>query len=114
MTYFDIFALGWNLNALMFFINFIISLRLFRSEADADVIQEKMATLKQLQVEFEKYYPNRKLEVIFMYLLPFASFFRTIYRLFEMTLFFSKNQGTTLYDFMVYKYYNDIQRAKLK
>lgn len=114
MSYTDIFILGWNLNALMFFFNFVISLRLFKSEVDADVIEEKMKVLKELQVEFELYYPNRKMEVLATYMIPFTAFFRTSYRVLEMILFFSKNRTTTLYDFMVYKYYTDIQKAKSK
>lgn len=114
MSYFDIFILGWNLNVLAFLLNFLISLRVFSKSEDRDLIVYKMNELKELQVEFEKYYPNRKFEVLTMYFIPFASFFRTNYRIVEMFMFFSKNRNTSIYDFMIYKYSSDINKAKFR
>ena len=48
------------------------------------------------------------------YMIPFTAFFRMSYRLFEMYMFFTKNSGTSMYDYMSYKYESDIKLAKQK
>lgn len=111
MSYIDIFILGWNLNALMFVVNLLLAVGTLKS-SNPETLQEQSVLLNELQSEFQKYYPNRKLETIISYLIPFTAFLRVSFRLVEMFAFFSKNRGTTMYDFMVYKYSSDIQRAK--
>jgi hypothetical protein len=34
------------------------------------------------------------------------------FRIIEMFSFFSRNKGTSMFDFMVYKYQSDINKAK--
>lgn len=111
MSYFDICILGWNLNALMFVVNLLLAVKTLKS-SDPESLQEQSTVLNELHSEFEKYYPNRKIETIISYLIPFTAFLRVTFRLFEMFAFFSKNRGTTMFDFMVYKYSTDIQKAK--
>jgi len=111
MTYSEIFILGWNLNALMFIVNLILAFNVIRS---SDPIQlskenEKLSALKQ---EIDIYYPNRIIETIGSYLIPFTAFYRVSFRLVQMSSFFKRNPGTTMYDFMVYKYEEDIKKAK--
>ncbi|MBD3841044.1 MAG: hypothetical protein IE909_04000 [Campylobacterales bacterium] len=113
MQYTDIFILGWNLNALMFVVNLYLATSIIRtSEMDQFEIQRKV--LHTLQTEFEQYYPNRKIETLFSYLIPFTAFYRVLFRLLEMFLFFQKNKNTKMYDFVVYKYQSDIEKAKNK
>ncbi|PLY11488.1 MAG: hypothetical protein C0626_02695 [Arcobacter sp.] len=113
MSYLDICILGWNLNALMFVTNLLLAVRVIRAN-NVDEIEEQTRFLEELKFEFDKYYPNRKIEIIISYLVPFTAFFRMTLRLLEMFLFFTKNKNTTMYDFMVYKYSYDIQKAKSK
>jgi hypothetical protein len=113
MSYFDIFILGWNLNALMFVVNLLLAIRVIKTN-NIEEIEEQTRLLEDLKFEFDKYYPNRKIEIIISYAIPFTAFFRMSLRLLEMFLFFSKNKDTTMYDFMVYKYSYDIQKAKSK
>lgn len=113
MSYLDIFIFGWNLNALMFVVNLLLAIRVIKS-SDIEVIQEQTRLLEDLKYEFDKYYPNRKIEIIITYIVPFTAFFRMSLRLLEMFFFFSKNKNTTMYDFMVYKYSYDIEKAKSK
>jgi len=113
MSYLDICILGWNLNALMFVTNLLLAVRVIRAN-NVDEIEEQTKFLEELKFEFDKYYPNRKIEIIISYLVPFTAFFRMTLRLLEMFLFFTKNKNTTMYDFMVYKYSYDIQKAKSK
>jgi hypothetical protein len=113
MSYIDICILGWNLNALMFVTNLLLAVRVIRAN-NVDEIEEQTRFLEELKLEFDKYYPNRKIEVIASYAIPFTAFFRMSIRILEMFLFFTKNKNTTMYDFMVYKYSCDIQKAKSK
>lgn len=111
MNYVDIFMLGWNLNALMFVINLLLAIRVVKTN-DPSVLQEQTEKLGVLKQEFDQYYPNRKYETMATYAIPFTAFFRMSFRLIEMVSFFSRNSGTSMYDFMVYKYTSDITRAK--
>jgi hypothetical protein len=111
MSYEEIFILGWNLNALMFVVNLLLAIRVVRSKGHDDLERESQ-TLAQLKEEFDQYYPNRKYETMGTYLIPFTAFFRMNFRILEMVMFFVKNKDTSMYDFMVYKYTNDILRAK--
>ncbi len=111
MSYLDICILGWNLNALMFVTNLLLAVRVIRTN-DVEEIEEQTRFLEELKFEFDKYYPNRKIEIIISYAIPFTAFFRMTLRLVEMFFFFTKNKNTTMYDFMVYKYSYDIQKAK--
>ncbi len=111
MSYLDICILGWNLNALMFVTNLLLAVRVIRAN-NVEEIEEQTKFLEELKFEFDKYYPNRKIEIIISYIVPFTAFFRMTLRLLEMFLFFTKNKNTTMYDFMVYKYSYDIQKAK--
>lgn len=111
MTYTDIFVLGWNLNIIMFVINFLIVLRVVSNKAKDDLKGES-EVLRQLKEEFDHYYPYRKYMTMLTYLIPFTAFFRMSYRLFEMYMFFNKNAGTGIYDYMMYKYQMDIAIAK--
>ena len=113
MTYADIFILGWKLNALMFIINFMLAIRIIKSNNPADLHKEN-EILSELKEEFEKFYPNRGLETLASYFIPFTAFFRVGWKLIEMNMFFSKNKGTSIFDFMVYKYQSDIAKAKNK
>ena len=60
----------------------------------------------------EKYYPNRTLTTMITYVVPFTAFFRMNYKLVEMYFFFQKNTEAKMFDYMVYKYTYDIQKAK--
>lgn len=111
MSYSDIFIVGWNLNALMFILNFLIALTVISNKQNRDLKAESQA-LRDLKNEFEHYYPYRKYTTLLSYMLPFTAFFRMAYRLFEMSMFFAKNSGTTMYDYMTYKYQMDIAIAK--
>ena len=112
MSYSDIFILGWNLNALMFVINLFVAVNIFRSVEDPIELQEYTNTIEELNEEFKKYYPNRTFETLISFIVPFTAFYRILFRLIEMYLFFKKNQGTKIYDFMIYKYQHDIDKAK--
>lgn len=89
MSYFDICILGWNLNALMFVVNLLLAVKTLKS-SDPESLQEQSTVLNELHSEFEKYYPNRKIETIISYLIPFTAFLRVTFRLFEMFAFFLK------------------------
>ena len=111
MNYLDICIIGWNLNALMFVINFLMAIRVISTQ-DRTKLQEESVVLKELKDELEKYYPNRIYSTIISYLVPFTAFFRMSFRLVEMFFFFQKNQEAKMFDYMVYKYTYDIQKAK--
>lgn len=113
MSYADIFIMGWNLNAFMFVLNFIIVLKVVSNKQNIDLKQES-EVLRELKGEFEQYYPYRKYTTLLSYIIPFTAFFRMGYRLFEMYMFFNKNEGTSMYDYMKYKYQMDIATAKQK
>jgi len=111
MEYGDIFILGWNLNAMMFVLNLLVAINIFRSGQIADIEKNKQI-LDELHSEFEKLYPNRKFETIISYIVPFAAFYRVGYKLIEIYMFLKKNKNSTIFDFMIYKYQVDIQKAK--
>ncbi len=111
MSYLDICIMGWNLNALMFAVNFILAIRTISSQ-DKIKLQQDSLVLKELKEELEKYYPYRTYTTLASYLVPFTAFFRMSFRLVEMFFFFQKNQEAKMFDYMVYKYSYDIQRAK--
>ena len=111
MSYEDIFVLGWNLNALMVLINLLLAINIFKS-SDPIEMQKNSEVLKKLNIEFEHYYPNRKFETLISFIIPFTAFYRILFRIVEMYLFFQKNHGTKIYDFMIYKYQRDIDKAK--
>ncbi len=113
MSYIDICIMGWNLNAFMFVVNFLMAIRVI-SSSDRDKLQEESVVLKELKEQMEMYYPYRTQTTIITYLVPFTAFFRMSYRLIEMFFFFQKNQGSRMFDYMVYKYTNEIERAKNK
>jgi hypothetical protein len=111
MSYFDIFSLGWNLNALTFVINFLVAISILKSTNQIDMHKESQV-LNDLKDEYEKVYPNRKYETIMSYIIPFTAMFRTIYKMIEMKIFFNKNKNAKIFDFIVYKYKTDINRIK--
>jgi len=111
MTYSEIFILGWNLNAFMFVLNFILAITVIKSNHPDD-LQKQNEILERLKEEFDEYYPNRKYETLITYIIPFTAFFRMSFRIIEMFSFFSRNKGTSMFDFMVYKYESDINKAK--
>ena len=111
MSYIEIFIIGWNLNALMFAINFFIAIKTISSQ-DRSILAQQSLILKDLKDELEKYYPNRTLTTLLTYIVPFTAFFRMSFRLIEMFFFFQKNKGAKMFDYMVYKYTNEINKAK--
>jgi len=111
MSYGDIFIIGWNLNALMFVVNLLMAFTILKSSDPMDLVKES-EQLNILKEEFDKYYPNRRYETLITYFFPFTAFFRLGFRFFEMSLFFKKNEGTKMYDFMIYKYQSDIDKMK--
>ena len=111
MSYLDICILGWNLNAFMFVVNFLIAIRVISTQ-DRDKLQEESLVLKELKDELEKYYPNRTLTTLLTYIVPFTASFRMTYKLVEMLFFFQKNKEAKMFDYMVYKYNFDINNAK--
>jgi hypothetical protein len=113
MEYIDIFILGWNLNALMFVVNLFLAANIIKT-SQIDIFEQQKETLDTLQKEFEQYYPNRKIETLVSYMIPFTAFYRVLFRIVEMSFFLNKNKGSHIFDYVVYKYQNDINRAKLK
>lgn len=111
MSYLDICIIGWNLNALMFVINFLLAIKVISTQ-DRDTLQEESVVLKELKEELDNYYPYRTYSTFFTYAVPFAAFFRMSFRFIEMFLFFQKNQNTKMFDFMVYKYTSEINKVK--
>jgi len=111
MSYLDICIIGWNLNAFMFVVNLLIAVKVISTQ-DRAKLQEESLILKELKEELEKYSPNRNYSTIITYMVPFTAFFRMGFRLVEMFFFFQKNQEAKMFDYMVYKYSYDIQKAK--
>lgn len=111
MTYTDIFILGWNLNAAMFVVNLFMAINVIKTNNVEDIEKESQA-LGELKQEFDKYYPNRQYETLLSYAIPFTAFYRILFKLFEMVMFFNKNKGSKMFDFIVYKYQSDIDKAK--
>ena len=113
MSYLDICILGWNLNALMFLINFVMAINVISSQ-NSDKLQEESLILKDLKEQMDKYYPYRTQSTIITYIVPFTAFFRMSLRFIEMFFFFQKNQNSKMFDYMVYKYMTEINKAKNK
>jgi len=113
MSYGEIFLYGWILNAIIFMTNFIIAINTMKQTDMAKMMQEH-SVLSELKNEIDKYYPYRGFETLLSYFIPFTAFYRGVYRIIEMNLFFKKNQNTTMFDFMVYRYQKEIQVAKAK
>jgi hypothetical protein len=109
LSYIEIFIIGWNLNGMMFVLNLIIAFGTVHSN-DSISLHKETEQLKELKEKFDSLYPNRQYDVYVSYIFPFMAFFRTSFRLFEMMMFFRANQGTRMYDFIVYKYEKDIAK----
>ncbi len=111
MTYTEIFIIGWNLNALMFVINLILAFNVIKS-TDVIKVSEEHEKLTQLKEQVDLYYPNRAFETLFSYMIPFVAFYKVGFRILEMWAFLRQNKGATLFDFMVYRYERDIEKAQ--
>lgn len=111
MTYSEIFIIGWNLNALMFVINLILAFNVLKGN-DVVKIAKAQEKLSELKEQVDLYYPNRGMETLISYMIPFTAFYRVGFRLLEMWSFLKRNEGATLFDFMVFKYQQDIEKAK--
>lgn len=111
MNYLDIFMLGWNLNAAMFVVNLFLAVNIIRPN-QLEEFEKQKENLDALHKEFISYYPNRKAETIISYFIPFTAFYRISFKLLEMLLFLNKNKGSKIYDYVIYKYQSDIEKAK--
>ncbi len=111
MSYLDIFIMGWNLNAVMFAINFFLAIKVISTE-DKEQLQKQSFVLKNLKEELDKYYPNKTLTTLLSYAVPFTAFFRLSFRFIEMFFFFQKNKEAKMYDYMIYRYSYEIEKAK--
>lgn len=111
MNYLDICIIGWNLNALMFVINFLIAIRVISTQ-DRARLHEESLVLRDLKKEIETYYPYRTYSSLISYMIPFTAFFRMSLRFVEILFFFQKNKEASMFDYMVYKYTYDINKAK--
>lgn len=111
MTYSEIFIIGWNLNALMFVINLILAFNVIKG-TDVVKVAKAQEKLSELKEQIDIYYPNRAIETMASYMIPFAAFYKVGYRLLELWSFLKQNDSATLFDFMVFKYQQDIDRAK--
>ena len=111
MSYYEIFVIGWKLNAIMFLSNLLLAVKSFNSK-DIVQMQKQSSVLKGLKDEHEKLFPNRKYETLLSYFIPFTAFFRVGYRYIEMYMFFKSNQNTHMFDYMVYSYSKDIDKKK--
>ena len=113
MSYADIFILGWGFNIMMLIVSFVLALKLVGSIDPASAMKEQ-SILIELKQEYDQLYPYKNFEILCTYFVPFMAFYRNLFKLIEMNLFFAKNKNTTLFDFMVYKYEKDIRLAKQK
>lgn len=113
MSYFEIFILGWFLNAFMLLVNSILYVK-FMNLQKLDLLDEEIEIIYELQSEVNKYYPNKKGETLFSYLLPFTAFFKTLFLIIEMLNFFIKDENKSMYDFLIHKYFKEIERARAK
>jgi len=111
MEYGQIFMYGWCLNIMMFLVNLVIAVNVIKA-ADISTITKEHQVLAELKLEIDKYYPNRGYETLFSYFIPFVAFYKVLWRIIEMVSFFSKNQNTRMFDFMVYRYEKEIAVAK--
>jgi len=109
MSYYEIFVIGWSLNFLMFTSNLILAFSTFNSD---DIMQMKKQNenLRELKSKHEKLYPYRTYETLISYFIPFAAFYRILYRYFEMYMFYKVNPNTKMYDYMVYSFQKDIDK----
>jgi hypothetical protein len=107
MSYYDIFIIGWNLNAIMFVSNLLMAISTFNSQ-DIINIQKQSEILKELKERYEELYPYKRYEILISYFIPFTAFYRISYRYYEMHKFFQANSGTKMYDYMIYSYTKDI------
>jgi len=113
MSYEDIFILGWKLNAFMLVLNLFIVLKALRSKGPVDLHKEN-SSLEELKNEFTHYYPYRKYGTLLSYFTPFMGFFKISFNIVEMFMFMNRNEGTSLFEFMLYRYQRDIDIAKQK
>ena len=111
MSYEEIFILGWKLNVFMLVLNLFIVLRALKAKGPMDLHKEN-ASLEELKNEFTHYYPYRKYGTLLSYFTPFMGFFKIAYNMVEMFMFLKKNEGSSLFEFMLYRYQRDISRAK--
>jgi len=111
MSYSEIFIIGWNLNALMFVVNLILAVNVLKG-ADVVKVSKAQEKLSELKEEIDIHYPNRGMETLASYMIPFTAFYRVGFRLLELWSFLKQNDGATLFDFMVFKYQQDIDKAK--
>jgi len=111
LSYYEIFVIGWKLNALMFLSNLFLAFSSFNSK-DITQMQKQSSILKELKSEHEELFPNRKYETLISYFIPFTAFFRVGYRYLEMYMFFKANKNTAMFDYMIYSYSKDINSKK--
>lgn len=111
MDYGQIFMYGWALNIMMFLVNLFIAFNVIKS-TDVTTMTKEHQILGELKLEIDKYYPNRGYETLLSYFIPFVAFYKMVWRIIEMISFFSKNQNTRMFDFMVYRYEKEISVAK--
>ena len=111
MDYGQIFMYGWGLNIVMFLVNLSIAVNVIKS-TDVTTMTKEHEILGELKLEIDKYYPNRGYETLLSYFIPFVAFYKVLWRIIEMMSFFSKNQNTRMFDFMVYRYQKEISVAK--
>jgi hypothetical protein len=111
MEYSQIFLYGWAANFLMFLVNFLIALNVLKS-TDITTISKEHQVLAELKIEIDKYYPNRGYETLISYFIPYAAFYKGLWRVVEMVLFLKKNKNARMFDFMVYRYEKEISVAK--
>ncbi len=111
MSYFEIFVIGWSLNFFMFFVNLLVVINTFSGDNMEDMYKENMI-LKDLKEEIDKYYPNKTLESIISYLIPFTAAFKTLFHFIEMYFFFKKNSQARMFDYVVYKYTSQLDKFK--
>lgn len=111
MEYSQIFLYGWTANIFMFLVNLLIAVNVIKS-TDITTISKEHQVLNELKVEIDKYYPNRGYETLVSYFLPFVAFYKVLWRIVEMIMFFQKNKDAKMFDYMVYRYQKEISIAK--
>jgi len=111
LSYYEIFVLGWNLNLIMFLSNLYLAFSTFKTN-DINELRDQSVILKELKDSHEELFPNRRYETLISYFIPFTAFFRVGYRYFEMFAFFKANNGSKMFDYMVYSYQRDIDKTK--
>ena len=111
MSYYEIFVIGWNLNAMMFVSNLLMAVTTFNSK-DIINMQKQSAVLRELKEKYDELYPYKRYETLISYFIPFTAFYRISYRYYEMYRFFQANQGMQMYDYMIYSYTKDIDNKE--